>query len=54
MCISITYLAGASLNDLWDMAADAVTKKHHSLAAKGFPRDSTIVLDLPSTFFSLM
>ena len=48
------YLSGASLDDLWDHAADAVVKRHYSLAADGFPRTATVVLDLPSAFFSLM
>ena len=48
------YLSGASLDNLWDHAADAVVKRHYSLAADGFPRTATVVLDLPSAFFSLM
>jgi len=48
------YLRGASLNEMWDYAADAVMKKYYSLAAEGYPENTTIVLSLPCTFFSIM
>ncbi len=54
MRLDNVYQSGSSLDDFWDRAADLVLKKHHSLAVEGFPRNATVVVDLPSTFFSLM
>ncbi|GAX73979.1 hypothetical protein CEUSTIGMA_g1429.t1 [Chlamydomonas eustigma] len=48
------YIRGADIHHLWDRAADAILKKYFSLAAEGFPKSTIIVLDLPSTFFSIM
>jgi hypothetical protein len=39
---------------IWDRAAEAILLKQQELAQKGWPENTTIVLDLPCPFLSIM
>jgi hypothetical protein len=39
---------------IWDRAAEAILKKQQELSEKGWPDNTTIVLDLPCPFLSIM
>ncbi len=39
---------------IWDRAAEAILQKQRELAEKGWPENTTIVLDLPCPFLSIM
>lgn len=48
------YQAAQPLDVMWDAAASAVLEHHHTLRQQGYPEDAAVILDLPSTFFSVM
>jgi hypothetical protein len=49
-----TYLQSMHIWFLWDRAADKVMAKHEELLSEGWPANTTIVLDLPCPFLSIM
>jgi hypothetical protein len=49
-----TYLQSMHIWNLWDKAADAVVAKHKELVGQGWPQNTTVVLDLPCPFLSIM
>jgi hypothetical protein len=49
-----TYLASSHLWALWDRAAELVMAKHRELVDAGWAANTTVVLDLPCPFLSIM
>ena len=49
-----TYLQSMHIWYIWDRAADRVLAKHNELVAAGWPANTTVVLDLPCPFLSIM
>lgn len=49
-----TYLQSMHIWYLWDRAADRVMAKHRELVEAGWPHNTTVVLDLPCPFLSIM
>lgn len=49
-----TYLQSMHIWYLWDRAADRVMAKHQELVDAGWPHNTTVVLDLPCPFLSIM
>jgi hypothetical protein len=52
--LSDTYLQSMHIWYLWDRAAEKVLAKHNELVAAGWPANTTVVLDLPCPFLSIM
>jgi hypothetical protein len=49
-----TYLQSMHIWYLWDRAADRIMAKHQELVDAGWPHNTTVVLDLPCPFLSIM
>eukprot|EP00775_Hariotina_reticulata_P011827 gene11827-11971_t len=49
-----TYLQSMHIWYIWDRAAEKVLAKHKELVAAGLPDSTTVVLDLPCPFLSIM
>jgi hypothetical protein len=49
-----TYLQSMHIWYIWDRAAEKILAKHKQLVAAGHPANTTVVLDLPCPFLSIM
>jgi hypothetical protein len=49
-----TYLQSMHIWYIWDRAAEKILAKHKQLMAAGHPPNTTVVLDLPCPFLSIM
>lgn len=49
-----TYLQSMHIWYIWDRAAEKILAKHKELIAAGHPPNTTVVLDLPCPFLSIM
>uniref|UniRef100_A0A383W2H7 O-fucosyltransferase family protein n=1 Tax=Tetradesmus obliquus TaxID=3088 RepID=A0A383W2H7_TETOB len=49
-----TYLQSMHIWYIWDRAAEKILAKHKQLVAAGHPPNTTVVLDLPCPFLSIM
>eukprot|EP00879_Flechtneria_rotunda_P013450 GHRR01014043.1.p1 GENE.GHRR01014043.1~~GHRR01014043.1.p1 ORF type:complete len:592 (+),score=161.63 GHRR01014043.1:229-2004(+) len=49
-----TYLQSMHIWYIWDRAAEKILQKHKQLVEAGYPPSTTVVLDLPCPFLSIM